>query len=92
MNPAPVGIKRKPEKVFRVDVKDGVHARASTGGSIALAQSHVHPIEGKLPNGESFAAQVRVTRTHSPEVRFEEICLDNPEFNGVNYVCVVMKL
>ena len=41
----------KREKDFRVDIQDGVHARACTGGSIALAQCHLHTISGKLPTG-----------------------------------------
>ena len=55
----------KREKDFRVDVQDGVHARACTGGSIALAQSDRHSISGKLPNGDDFTVQVRVTAPHA---------------------------
>jgi hypothetical protein len=50
---------------FRVDVQEGVHARACTGGSIALAQSDPHNLSGKLPNGKAFTAQIRVTRPHA---------------------------
>jgi hypothetical protein len=55
----------KREKDFRVDIQDGVHARACAGGSIAVAQSHLHPISGKLPNGTAYRAQVRVIRPHA---------------------------
>jgi hypothetical protein len=50
---------------FRVDVQEGVHARACTGGSIALAQSDPHNLSGKLPNGKAFTAEIRVTRPHA---------------------------
>jgi hypothetical protein len=50
---------------FRVDVQEGVHARACTGGSIAVVESTLEPLEGKLPSGESFSTQVRVTRPHA---------------------------
>lgn len=53
------------EKDFRVDIQDGVHARACTGGSIALAQSDRHSISGKLPNGDDFTVQIRVTEPHA---------------------------
>jgi hypothetical protein len=55
----------KREKDFRVDIQNGVHARACTGGSIALVQSELHTISGKLPNGDNFTAQVRVTQPHA---------------------------
>jgi hypothetical protein len=55
----------KREKDFRVDIQDGVHARACTGGSIALAQSDRHSISGKLPNGDDFTAPIRVTAPHA---------------------------
>lgn len=50
---------------FRVDVQNGIHARACTGGSIALAQSDKHNISGNLPDGVPFTAQIRVTRPHA---------------------------
>jgi len=53
------------EKDFRVDIQDGVHARACTGGSIALAQSDLQKVSGKLPNGGEFTAQVRVILPHA---------------------------
>jgi len=40
---------RKREKDFRVAFQEGVHARACMGGSIALVQSDLHTISGKLP-------------------------------------------
>jgi len=55
----------KREKDFRVDIQDGVHARACTGGSIALAQLHLHTISGKLPTGVPCIVQVRVTQPHA---------------------------
>lgn len=50
---------------FRVDVQDGVHARACTGGSIALAESTPHTFSGKLPNGNPFTTKIRVSRPHA---------------------------
>jgi hypothetical protein len=55
----------KREKDFRVDIQEGVHARACTGGSIALVQSDLRKLSGKLPNGENFATAVRVTEPHA---------------------------
>ena len=55
----------KRERDFRVHIQDGVHARACTGGSIALAQSDLRKVSGKLPNGKEFTAQVRVTQPHA---------------------------
>jgi hypothetical protein len=55
----------KREKDFRVEIQDGVHARACTGGSIALTQSDLRPVSGKLPNGDEYSAQVRVTQPHA---------------------------
>ena len=60
---APEELKR--EKDFRVDVQSGVHARACTGGAIALAESEVHQMAGRLPNGTEFTARVRVTKPHA---------------------------
>ena len=50
---------------FRVDVEEGVHARACTGGSIAIAESALHRFSGKLPNGMPYTASIRVTRPHA---------------------------
>jgi hypothetical protein len=52
----------KREKDFRVDIQDGVHARACMGGSIALVQYDLHTISGKLPTGVPRAVPVRVTQ------------------------------
>jgi hypothetical protein len=60
---APEEFKRHND--IRVDIQNGVHARACTGGSIALAQSDRHTISGKLPDGASFTGQIRVTRPHA---------------------------
>lgn len=57
---APEEFKRRQD--FRVDVQDGIHARACIGGSIALAQSDLHTISGTLPNGTPFTGKIRVTR------------------------------
>jgi len=55
----------KREKDFRVDVEEGIHARACAGASIALAESTVHQLSGKLPNGAAFTTTVRVTKAHA---------------------------
>ncbi len=55
----------KREKDFRVDVQNGVHARACTGGAIAVAESDTHQLSGRLPDGSEFTASVRVTRPHA---------------------------
>jgi len=55
----------KREKDIRVDVEKGVHARACTGGSIAVAESALHELSGKLPDGSSFSASIRVTKPHA---------------------------
>jgi hypothetical protein len=60
---APEEFKRHND--IRVDIQNGVHARACTGGSIALAQSDRHTLSGNLPNGASFTGQIRVTRPHA---------------------------
>jgi Nucleotidyl transferase AbiEii toxin, Type IV TA system len=60
---APEEFKRAAD--FRVDVQRGIHARACTGGTIALAESDEFPLEGKLPDGTPYAAKVRVTRPHA---------------------------
>lgn len=60
---APEEFKRAAD--FRVDVQKGVHARACIGGTIALAESDEHPLEGRLPDGTPYAAKVRVTRPHA---------------------------
>lgn len=50
---------------FRVDIEDGVHARACAGGSIALAESTVHALSGRLPDGSQFTSSIRVTSAHA---------------------------
>lgn len=60
---APEEFKRPAD--FRVDVQQGIHARACTGGTIALAESDEYPLEGTLPDGTPYAAKVRVTRPHA---------------------------
>lgn len=59
----PAGLKRRAD--FRVDVDNGVHARACVGGEIALAESDLHEIDGVLPSGEPARARLRVTRPHA---------------------------
>ena len=60
---APEEFRRRSD--IRVYVEKGVHARACTGGSIAVAESAVHKISGKLPNGSRFTASIRVTKPHA---------------------------
>jgi len=60
---APEELKR--EKDFRVDVQNGIHARACTGGSIALAESSIYELSGTLPDGTAFSAPIRVTKPHA---------------------------
>jgi hypothetical protein len=60
---APEEYKRRAD--FRVDVQEGVHARACTGGTIALAESDTQTLTGHLPNGDAFTGNVRVTRPHA---------------------------
>src|SRR5438445_3085815 len=55
----------KREKDFRIDVDKGVHARACTGGSIAIAESALHAISGRLPDGSPFETSIRVTKPHA---------------------------
>ena len=45
---------------WRVDVQEGVHARACAGADVALAESEVRLISGHLPSGEPARAQIRV--------------------------------
>lgn len=55
----------KREKDFRVEVQRGVHARACTGGSIAILESETWSLSGKLPNGSPFTAAIRVIKSHA---------------------------
>src|SRR5208283_1130536 len=61
---APEELKRSKND-FRVDVQSGIHARACTGGTIAVAQSEIHQLEGRLPDGSEFTGSVRVTEPHA---------------------------
>jgi hypothetical protein len=56
---------KRGERDFRVDVQKGVHARACTGGTIAVAESEIHQLAGRLPDGSEFAASLRVTKPHA---------------------------
>src|SRR6266704_3975874 len=60
---APEEFKRPAD--FRVDVQEGIHARACIGGTIALAEAEEYALEGRLPDGQSYRAKVRVTRPHA---------------------------
>jgi Nucleotidyltransferase len=60
---APEELKR--EKDFRVEVQNGIHARACAGGSIALAESSIYEVGGRLPDGSAFSATIRVTKPHA---------------------------
>jgi len=55
----------KREKDFRVDVENGIHARALTGGSVAVVESSIHELSGNLPDGSPFKASIRVTKPHA---------------------------
>jgi len=55
----------KRERDIRVDVEKGIHARACAGGSIAIVESGVHKLSGRLPNGASCTASIRVTKPHA---------------------------
>lgn len=55
----------KRQKDFRVEIQNGVHARACTGGAIAIAQSELHQLAGWLPDGSEFTAALRVTKPHA---------------------------
>jgi hypothetical protein len=55
----------KREKDFRVDVENGIHARALTGGSIAVVESSVYELSGNLPDGSPFKGSIRVTKPHA---------------------------
>ncbi len=55
----------KRQKDFRVEIQDGVHARACTGGAIAIAESEMHQLAGRLPDGSEFTSTLRVTKPHA---------------------------
>jgi hypothetical protein len=56
---------KRAERDFRVDIQKGVHARACTGGTIAVAESEIHQLTGRLSDGSDFTAQLRVTKPHA---------------------------
>ena len=60
---APSEYKRKND--FRVDVQANVHAHACDGGQIALAESELRDLSGRLPNRQNAAIKVRITLPHS---------------------------
>lgn len=60
---APEELKRG--KDFRVDVQNGVYGRACTGGTIAIAESSIYELGGKLPDGSDYSAPIRVTKPHA---------------------------
>ncbi len=55
----------KRQNDFRVDVQDGIHARACTGGRIVLEESDLQSISGRLPDGSAATQNLRVTRPHA---------------------------
>jgi len=55
----------KREKDFRVDIQNGVHARACIGGGIAVVESEIHQLAGLLPDGSEFTAALRITKPHA---------------------------
>ena len=56
---------KRGEWDFRVDVQKGVHARACTGGAIAVAESEIHQLTGRLPDGSELTTSLRVTKPHA---------------------------
>jgi len=55
----------KREKDFRVEVQDGVHARALAGGSIAIREVEERTISGRLPDGTQVTVTIKVTQPHT---------------------------
>ena len=55
----------KRQKDFRVEIQKGIHARACTGGAIAIAESELHQLAGRLPDGSEFTAALRVTKPNA---------------------------
>jgi hypothetical protein len=55
----------KRQSDFRVDIQEGVHARACTGGTVVLVESDLYEISGGLPSGEAARGSLRVTRPHA---------------------------
>ncbi len=64
---APERYKRR--KDFRVDIEEKIHARACTGGAIAVVESDPHEISVHRPDGTRAVASLRVTRPHSLVMR-----------------------
>jgi hypothetical protein len=50
---------------IRVDVQEGIHGRACTGGSIVLVETDERLLTGMLPDGTPTKARIRVTRPHA---------------------------
>ena len=50
---------------FLVEVQDGVHGRALTGGSIAVAEAEERELSGKLPDGTSLTVTIKVTKPYA---------------------------
>ena len=57
---APHELKRGND--FRVTIEKGLHARECLGGSIALQESDLHEVQGRLPDGTPARVNLRVTR------------------------------
>lgn len=55
----------KWENDFRVDVENGIHARALAGGSIAVIEPSVYELSGNLPVGSPSKGWIRVTKRHA---------------------------
>lgn len=53
------------DRDFRVEVQDGVHARALAGGSIVLREAEERSLSGKLPDGMNLTVKVKVTKPHA---------------------------
>jgi hypothetical protein len=60
---APAEFSRKNE--IRVDVQEGIHGRASVGGSIVVAETEEHEIAGSLPDRTPAKSWIRITRPHA---------------------------
>jgi hypothetical protein len=58
---APHELKRGND--FRVTIEKGLHARECLGGSIALQESDLHEVQGRLPDGTPARVNLRVTRS-----------------------------
>jgi hypothetical protein len=55
----------KRQKDFRVEIQNGIHARACIGGAIAISESELHQLAGRLPDGSEFTAALRVTKPYA---------------------------